>query len=414
MKHLNRWIYAIVGTMVLLLAGLVYAWSIFSRPIGREFPQWSVGNLSMVFTVCLFCFCAGGLLAGILSTKGWNFRNLLLSSAALFLGGFYLASRTYSLPGLLVSYGLICGLASGIAYNSVISTVSKWFGDKQGLISGILLMGFGFGSFLIGKVYTAFTPADLGGWRRSFLVMGLVIGLVFFLGSMIIVPPDEAEAKRYAKVTKSGGETFSYTTKQMLADRNFWFYLVWVIALSAAGVILIGHASGIALQANSDLDANSLATIVGLIAIFNGIGRVIFGGMYDQLGRAKTMNVINGAWLLAISITLAALLVKNGWLLIAGFIASGIAYGGVTPTNSAFIANFYGPKHFAMNFPIINTGLMVASFAPSLAGWLFDKTKTYTTSLYLIYGLIALALVAGLFIKKMPTPPKSDSGYGLP
>ena len=65
MKQLNRWVYAIVGVIVLLFAGLVYAWSVLSTPIAAEFTSWTKAQLSLTFTIVMILFCIGSLLCGL-------------------------------------------------------------------------------------------------------------------------------------------------------------------------------------------------------------------------------------------------------------------------------------------------------------------------------------------------------------
>ena len=168
MKRLNRWIYAVIGVIVLLLAGLIYAWSVLVIPIANEFTNWSHTSLSLTFTICMTLFCIGGLIGGILQKK-IDVKINVWASGILFFVGFFIASKAQNIITLYMGYGVLAGFASGLAYNSVMSTMSKWFPDKQGLISGILLMGFGLGSFIIGKVYQAYTPSTIGGWRISFI-----------------------------------------------------------------------------------------------------------------------------------------------------------------------------------------------------------------------------------------------------
>lgn len=67
--------------------------------------------------------------------------------------------------------------------------MSKWFPDKQGLISGILLMGFG--SFIIGKIYQAYTPTEIGGWRTSFMIFGVILLIVLAIGGFFFVKPGD-------------------------------------------------------------------------------------------------------------------------------------------------------------------------------------------------------------------------------
>ena len=151
MRSASRWIYVAVGCVVLLFSGLVYAWSVLSGPIAAEFPRWTTAQLSLTFTIVMSFFCLGGLTCGALSAR-ISPRIFLWISALLFLAGFLLTAGMRSLPMLYVGFGVVCGLASGFSYNAVLGTVGAWFPDKQGLVSGILLMGFGLSSFLIGKL----------------------------------------------------------------------------------------------------------------------------------------------------------------------------------------------------------------------------------------------------------------------
>ena len=192
---------------------------------------------------------AGGFLSGKVSAKIY-----VWAAAAMFLGGFMLSARITSLMELYIGFGVICGFASGLAYNAVMGTISRWFPDKQGLISGVLLMGFGGGSFLIGKLYQAWTPAGVGGWRTSFLVLGIVCFAVLAVCSFFFVAP----GADFTAPAVKGGKTVSrpaaadVTPGQMLKKTTFWLYYVWAIAVSAAGLALISQASGVVWQASAD------------------------------------------------------------------------------------------------------------------------------------------------------------------
>ena len=159
MRSASRWIYVAVGCVVLLFSGLVYAWSVLSGPIAAEFPLWTTAQLSLTFTIVMSFFCLGGLTCGALSAR-ISPRIFLWISALLFLAGFLLTASMRSLPMLYVGFGVVCGLASGFSYNAVLGPVGAWFPDKQGLVSGILLMGFGLSSFLIGKLSFDETALD--------------------------------------------------------------------------------------------------------------------------------------------------------------------------------------------------------------------------------------------------------------
>lgn len=400
----KRWLYAAMGVLVLLFAGLIYAWSVLSRPVAAYFTDWSSAQLSLTFTICMMFFCLGGFFSGLLSGK-INVKINMVISAFLFLAGFFLASKTSSLPGLYIGYGVLCGTASGIAYNSIMGTVTKYFPDKPGLISGILLMGFGFGSFLIGKVYQAYTGSGES-FRKSFLLFGIILFIVMLLCALFIKKPDAAEtAALIEKITedsKSGDTTVTedMNFRQMIRRSSFWLYFFWAILLCAAGLAVISQAGAMAVEVAPKASAGTISTVVGLISIFNGVGRVIFGGMYDRIGRGKTMVINEILFCSAIVLLILSLSTGSFLILTIGFIITGLAYGGVPTTNSAFVGSFYGKKHYSINFSVLNMNLFFASFGSTIAGLLYDSSGSYYSTLLFLLGAIVVGIVISMMIKK--------------
>ena len=400
---LNRWFYAVTGVLVLVFAGLVYAWSVLATPVAAYYTEWTGAQLSLTFTICMIFFCLGGLAAGLLSGKTnvkWN----MAAAAILFLAGFFLASKAETVTVLYLGYGVLAGTAAGIAYNSVMSTVSGYFPDKPGLISGILLMGFGMGSFLIGKVYQAYTgPGE--GFRSSFRVFGMILFVVMLVCSLFLRKPEPEEMKRFLPGGEKEGkskiqEWDDFTASQMLGRRSFWLYFAWATLLSAAGLALISQASAVTLQVHPAAAAGTVSTSVGLISIFNGCGRVIFGGMFDRIGRKKTMVLIEVTYAAAMILLISSLKCENFVILICGFVVMGLAYGGVTPANSAFVSTFYGKKHYAVNFPMINLNLLIASFGSTIAGVLYDASGSYFSTFLFMLAAVAVGSVCETVIRK--------------
>ena len=402
MKHLNRWVYAIVGVIVLLFAGLVYAWSVLSTPIAAEFADWSKAQLSMTFTIVMIMFCIGSLLCGLLSGK-LSAKMSVRIGAVLFLLGFFLASRTQSLAMLYIGFGVLCGLSSGLCYNAVMSTMVRWFPDRPGLISGVLLMGFGGGSFIIGKLYQAWTPVEIGGWRASFLVMGIIIFVVLAICSFFFVAPGADFVAPAAKNGKAAVRAAGREDKplEMLKKPSFWLYYVWAIALSAAGLALISQASGVVWEASASQTAGAVATIVGLISICNALGRVLFGGMYDKYGRSLSMQLVNILFIITSGVLILALAAKSVVVVIIGFILGGLAYSGITPTNSAFCRAYFGPANYPVNFSLINSNLIFASFGSTVSGALFDASGSYNVTFFLIIGLAVVGILCSLAISAL-------------
>lgn len=402
MKSLNRWVYAIIGVIVLLCAGLVYAWSVMSKPIGANNPDWTAAQLSLTFTLVMALFCVGCLIAGFLSKKV-SPKIYLIISGILFIIGFMIASLTGDSPAMLyLGFGVFCGLGSGFAYNAIMSTMSQWFPDKQGMISGIMLMGFGLSAFIVGKLYAFITPTDTTDtWKMTFRMMGIIVCIILIICGLIFAKPKSDFVPPTAAKKKAVREPASdITPGQMVRKPSFWMYYIWAIVVSAAGLVLVSQASGIATQVGPNVSDGNIATVVGLISILNGIGRVFFGTLFDKVGHKVTMILDMIIFVVAALILILAIVSGNFAFIVLGFVVGGFAYGGVTPTNSALISDFFGRSNYSMNFSLINTNLIIASFASTIAGKLFDSTGSYLATIFLMIGCVIVGFVVFFGVRR--------------
>lgn len=394
--------YIIVGIIVMLLAGFVYAWSVMAKSIGASRPTWTVTQLSLTFTLVMAFFCIGGLIAGFLG-KRFTPRSYVIASAVLFLAGFLLAGMAgESIILLYLGFGVLCGLAAGIVYNAVMSVLSAWFPDVQGLISGVMMMGFGISSFIIGKVFAAVTPSDgSNGWVLTFRYMAVILFVVLLLCSFFLKRPSEdyqAPAGTKKKMTKE--PAMEVGPGEMMRMPLFWFYYLWAVLAGAAGLAVVSQGGGIAAEVGATLSDGTIATTVGLLSLFNGIGRVIFGTVFDKKGCRFTMVLDMLLFFAALFILLLAMAINSFALVVVGFIFCGLAYGGTTPLSSAIMSDFFGRKHYSKNFSVVTTTLMIASFSSTIAGRFYDLTNSYRMTVYLALGLAVAAFAISFAVKR--------------
>ena len=406
MKKPNRWLYAVVGVVILLLAGMVYAWSVLSQPIAAFFTDWTKAQLSLTFTICMFSFCLGCMACGSFGSKLKVKYNVWIS-AVIFLAGFFIASKANTPLVLYIGFGVLGGFASGYVYNAVLGTMSAWFQDKQGLISGILLMGFGLSAFIVGKVYQAVTPAGPGveAWRTSFMIFGGVLAVVLVICGLFFERPTAEDIKALGVTAvgkkRADNDGIDVDSKEMVKRPSFWFFFCWTICMGFGGMSIIAQASGVATTVGTGVDAGTIATVVGLISIFNGLGRVFFGNLFDKKGRIFTMTVVGIAFAASTGILMAALTTKTFALVVAGFICVGFSYGGLNPSISAFVNSAFGKTNYAMNFSMMNLNLLIASFGGTIAGALIDATGGYMAMMFFMLGCSVLSIVFTQFVRKI-------------
>ena len=146
-----RWLYLAVGTLTMLFAGILYAWSILKTPLAAEFG-WDTSALALNFTLTMCFFCLGGFFGSQISRKIGAPLSIVIAGVLAGAGFILTGLLTGSVSLLYVTYAVLAGLGIGVAYNVIISTVNAWFPDKRGLSSGCLLMGFGALAVLLGLV----------------------------------------------------------------------------------------------------------------------------------------------------------------------------------------------------------------------------------------------------------------------
>lgn len=394
-----RWAYLILGTLSLMVAGVIYAWSILKAPLAEEFG-WSGSELALNFTVTMCFYCLGGFFGGLFS-KRLGSRISLLAAAVLSGLGFFLTSKlSGGVVTLYLSYGVIAAFGIGISYNVIISTVSAWFPDKKGLCSGALLMGFGTSALVVGKLASALIEGP--GWRTAFLTVGILLAVVLTVTALLLRRPEESEVLPQPQKKRSAGEESfeqkDYRTGEMIRRPSFWLAFFCIVCLAAVGNTVFSFARDLALSVGAK--AAFASTLVGILSICNGLGRIAVGLVFDRYGRKRTMLLANGLTLLAAGITLTAVLTKSLPLCVAGLCATGFSYGSAPTITSAFTSGFYGTKHFPLNYSVMNFNLMGASFAATAAGSLVESTGGYAAPFLLLLCLAGFSLILNLCIRK--------------
>ena len=388
----------ISDSVLLIFLGLVYAWSVFKKPLAAAYG-WNDGQLTWTFTICMFMFCLGGF-AGAELSKKISHKLLTWISGVLVALSFALMGFMTSLWQIYVLYGVIIGFTVGLVYNCVLGTGNKWFPDKGGFIAGLLLMFFGAGSLILSPVSNALISGL--GLKVAFIIIGLSFLVVFFVGGFRVIVPGEGEELPKPIVNESGVVPPEYSPKEMFKTRNFWLYFVWCIMTSAIGMALLGQIATI--SGSVGMSDASCALMVSLFAVCNGVGRFVFGSFYDKKGRLATMTIFGVLFTIGGIALVFGLKVTSVVLIIISIALFGIAYGGVSPTNANFARSFYGNKNYATNFSIVNCNLLVAVFLGQYVGsTLYMQSGGYLATAIALTVLSVLSLVLQFFITKPET-----------
>ena len=391
-----------LGVVSMLFAGIIYAWSVIKSPFVNEF-KWTSDSLTLNYTLTMCAFCLGGLLGSFLS-KRIGVKLATIISGVVAGCGFILTSLLSAdqLPLLYLTYALMAGGGIGVVYNVVISSVNAWFPDKKGFSSGCLMMGFGLSALLLGNLSATLFDIESIGWRGAYVLIGIALGATLVITGLILNRPGEGDILPKSETKSSASEDFDrrdYTPREMLSRFSFWRAFLLLICLTAVGSSVISFAKDLALSVGAE--ANLATTLVGVLSVCNGLGRIITGKAFDLIGRRNTMIAANIITIFAAGVTLLAVNLNSLPLCIIGLCLTGMSYGASPTVSSAFTSSFYGQKYFPSNFSIMNFNLMAASFVATACSTLYSSmNNSFTAPFILLLALSVVALALNISIKK--------------
>jgi MFS family permease len=393
----GRWLFVVIGLVINLCLGAIYSWSVFRKSLETQFSVGATESL-LPFIIFLAVFAFTMPVVGSILDK-YGPRKMTIIGGLLVAIGWMLGSQANSMEMLSLTYGVIGGAGMGIVYNSPIGVVGRWFPDRRGLAVGITVLGFGLSPLITAPIANALIESNgalyaLGVMGAAFLVIILPLGLP------LRFPPEtwspiSADGKKKAPI--SSGKT----RKEMVSTRNFWGLWICYVIGTLAGLMAIGISSSVG-QEVFDIDAGTAAILVGVFAIFNGIGRPIFGSFVDRF------NPRNTAMLSFILILVASLVLLLGSspgaliIYIIGFSILWLCLGGwlaIAPTSTA---SFFGVKHYGPNYGAVFTAYGVGAIAGSLmAGNLRDLFGSYT-AVFLPVAVLAIvgAIIAFVLMRR--------------
>ncbi|MEE3362033.1 MAG: MFS transporter [Anaerovoracaceae bacterium] len=390
---MRRWLYLAAGMASMLFMGLVEGWTIFVIPFREAFPDWSLTQLSVVLTLVELDFAVGAILAARMLIKIKKPRASLLLAAFMECFAWLCLSRLdtgapgQSLIVLYVLYGLILGVANGIYYNTVVVIISANFQDRQGTVSGMLVMMFGLGQLVIG----AGTSALVGklGLFDTFAIVGIVFGIVLFAGAAVMGGADTRAPAEKVNPNFSGEQV---STREMVKRADFWLFCLILVMFNTSGFFGLSSASPMA-------DAYGMPAVLGLIiSAGNMISRPLMGILYDRLGRRSALGIAVSLLIIADALFFAGDKTGISALILAGLLALGMCLGSAPSLSPVYANAEYGQEHFASNLSVITCAMVPAAIAgPPFASMLTDRANGDFVPAFTMIGVLA-ALALALYL----------------
>jgi OFA family oxalate/formate antiporter-like MFS transporter len=417
------WAVAFAGTTLNLALGVLYSWSLLAKamkePVANGGFGWVTTQTQIPYAVACGMFAIMMVFAGraqdklgpkIVATIGGALTGLGLIVASF-------ASADNILFAVL-GFGVLAGTGIGLGYASATPPAIKWFPpEKKGLISGIVVAGFGLASVYIAPLTTVLIKSY--GINKTFMFLGCAFFAVSIAVSQLLKNPPDGYVAANAK-GKTDNKKSAITSKKQDIREFEWtemvrtpqFYLLWVMfALgAAAGLLTIGNlASIVSAKVSGGLTdpailaeaAKWASLMVAILAIANAGGRVIAGMASDLIGRINTLRIV--FFFQAIVLVLFPEL-NQIWMLVIGAMLVGFNYGALLAIFPSTTGDYFGMKNLGVNYGLVFTAWGFGGvFGPIMAGMIKDATGSFSLAFQISAVLVVFAGVL-TFLTKAPGP----------
>ncbi len=395
-RHMPRAMIALLCTVLQICFGTVYAWSFFQTLLVRQLG-WSFTETAWAFSLAIFSLGTAAAWAGTMLPR-FGPRKLAVAGSLMFSGGYVLASLALHLDIIelfYLGYGVIGGAGIGFGYVTPVATVAKWFPDHKGLVTGIVVMGFGVGAFLLSKVLAPLLVLQAeGDLALVFLWLGVVFACILLPSSFALSDPPTAVA------TVADGQRSDDPDSAAPYLRSSAFIFMWVVFFFniAAGISVISFQSELLQEvwgfADPSLEPATLveygATLIAVSSLCNGVGRLFWGLLSDRIGRVRVFRILLASQMIVFGILMTE---RNPWIFAALVCYVLLCFGGGFATMPSFVLDVFGTKKMSTIYGTILTAWAAAGICgPLYVGHLKDQYPDRAVMYCFLIGILMLGI----------------------
>lgn len=390
MKTKNRTVVLISGMLIQFCAGIIYMWSVFRDPVAAHL-SWAPSSAAFTSSIMLACFVVGIVVGGRLQDKIGP-RKIIVAGSILIGAGMLLTSWvSSSAPWLVyVTYAVIGGLGVGSVYTCSVATVQKWFPDKRGFATGMIVAAFGLSLVVFAPLATAMLKSI--GVPMTFRIFGLAFLVVCLVCSVFITLPENSQ------MASANASIKQYSTPEMLKTKKFYFIAGSMFFLLPAYFIL--NPLLVSLGVERGLSENLAVLGVMITGAASACGRLIISWASDKIGRTTAILLLG-------AITLAAvlgLIFAQGVLFLVCIAAIAFAFGGSSGVYAALTSDNYGTKNSGLNFGCVMVAFGLSALISPVVSQALAKSGSLAISLTFSAICAVISIIFTVLVSKTKLP----------
>lgn len=401
----NRWKVVLGALLIQLCLGAIYAWGAFTGALQdpEGIFKFSATQTSWIFSAGLASFALTMIMAGRWQDK-YGPRIIALLGGIVLGAGYIIASQTgSSFTLMLVFVGIVGGAGIGLGYVCPIAACMKWFPDMKGFITGLAVAGFGAGAFIFIKL--------AGGWGNflaehgvngTFLIFGIIFMVCVVAGALLLSnPPAGWKPTNWNPPVPKAGAANSkvkdLTQGQCVKTSQFWMIWLAFVFSAGCGLMVIKCLKNFG-QLEGGLTSAAAGNALVLLALFNGLGRIVWGTISQKLGASRSVAVMTLLqagmmfFLLGMGSKEVTLGFAGCWI--------GFNFGGNFALFPLLTAEMFGTKNLGANYGAVFTSYGVGGIlGPVMAGQVWDSMGTFKWA-FIVAGVACIvAMVLALIVR---------------
>jgi MFS family permease len=429
----NRFLVPPAALAVHLSIGQAYAFSTFNLPLTRLIGlkasapgDWDLKEVGWIFSIAIVFLGSSAAVFGRWVERVGP-RKSMFTAAMCFGGGFLVSAvgiHLHQLWLVYLGYGVLGGCGLGIGYISPVSTLIKWFPDRPGMATGMAIMGFGGGALIAAPLSVLlmehFKTGASNGVLETFVTMGVIYFMFMMIGVYAVrVPAADWKPEGWTAPAQPRALVTSANVSVDMAWRTPQFWLLWVVLCMnvTAGIGVIGQASPMIQEIfPGRVSPATAAAFVGLLSLFNMVGRFFWASTSDYIGRRNTYMIF-----FALGIVLYSSVPTLGHLGLEGTFVAAFCiilsmYGGGFATIPAYLRDMFGTYQVgAIHGRLLTAWSVAGVLGPVLVNYIrqyqidngVPKAQAYSVTMYIMCGLLLVGFICNYAMRAV----KEDYHY---